>query len=93
MAHLHCPMCGAFMTRTGRVPIIFPRVPALNRVNYALVCSDCSCVTEIAADETLAVMEFRGLRLPHLKKPWPQQFVEYTAITPRGMSLLHEGES
>lgn len=79
--------------RTGRVPITFPRVPGLNRENIALACSTCSCVIEVNPENS-KLMEFDGIRLAHLQTPWPGlRFVDYTHLTPRGVSYLYAGES
>lgn len=91
MSAFHCPMCGQHMIRTGKIPISFARLPG--RESLALSCSYCSCAIEVEPD-TGRLFDFQGLRITHLKQPWPGlRFLNYTAITPRGVSVLVQGES
>lgn len=85
-------MCNSWMMKTGRVPIVFASA-WLSRESLALACSVCSCVLEVNQHNS-KLMEFHGLRLAHLQQPWPGlRFVDYSPLTPRGVSYLYAGES
>lgn len=97
-SHYHCPMCGSRLMKTGRVPVLIIRSAEplrceFRRDSLALACSYCSCVIEVS-EHTSKLLEFPGLRVGHLQTAWPGlRFLDYTDGTPRGVSVLYNGES